>query len=137
VTAFASVRSNGLIAMALDEDDYLGWVKHTSGNRDLILVTRQGQSNPLQRTRRARHGPPGGRRQRDPLPGAGRNHRDGRIIDPGDTLLGRDRIPATASVPTWTSTSASAATGAVSAHVEGNAQNGRIISAAVVSPTTI
>jgi DNA gyrase subunit A len=44
VGAFASVRSNGLIAMALDEDDYLGWVKHTSGNQDLILVTREGQS---------------------------------------------------------------------------------------------
>ena len=31
VRAFASVRSNGLIAMSLDEDDYLRWVKHTYG----------------------------------------------------------------------------------------------------------
>jgi DNA gyrase subunit A len=44
VSAFAAVRSNGLIAMSLDEDDYLGWVKHTTGNQDLILVTRHGQS---------------------------------------------------------------------------------------------
>ncbi len=44
VRAFAAVRSNGLIAMSLDEDDYLGWVKHTTGTQDLILVTRHGQS---------------------------------------------------------------------------------------------
>jgi DNA gyrase subunit A len=44
VRAFAAVRSNGLIAMALDDDDYLGWAKHTSGHQDLILVTRKGQS---------------------------------------------------------------------------------------------
>ena len=44
VSAFAAVRSNGLIAMALDEDDYLGWVRQTTGNQDLIIVTRHGQS---------------------------------------------------------------------------------------------
>ncbi len=44
VSAFAAVRSNGLIAMGLDEDDYLGWVRHTTGNQDLILVTRNGMS---------------------------------------------------------------------------------------------
>ncbi len=44
VSAFAAVRSNGLIAMTLDEGDYLGWVKQTSGHQDLILVTRGGQS---------------------------------------------------------------------------------------------
>jgi DNA gyrase subunit A len=38
------VRSNGLIAMTLDEEDYLGWVKLTTGNQDLILVTRNGMS---------------------------------------------------------------------------------------------
>ncbi|MBN2303591.1 MAG: DNA gyrase subunit A [Anaerolineae bacterium] len=43
VSAFAAVRSNGLIAMSLDRDDYLGWVKQTNGDQDLILVTRQGQ----------------------------------------------------------------------------------------------
>ena len=44
VKAFSQVRSNGLIAMTLYDGDYLGWVKHTSGNQDLILVTRDGQS---------------------------------------------------------------------------------------------
>ncbi|HML24883.1 MAG TPA: DNA gyrase subunit A [Aggregatilinea sp.] len=44
VKAFSQVRSNGLIAMSLDEGDYLGWVKHTTGDQDLILVTRGGQS---------------------------------------------------------------------------------------------
>ncbi len=43
-SAFAAVRSNGLIAMTLDEDDYLGWVRRTNGNQDLIVVTRHGQS---------------------------------------------------------------------------------------------
>jgi DNA gyrase subunit A len=41
---FASVRPSGLIAMSLDEGDELGWVRHTTGNDDLILVTRDGQS---------------------------------------------------------------------------------------------
>jgi DNA gyrase subunit A len=44
VRSFAAVRSNGLIAMALDHGDYLGWVKHTSGSQDLVVVTRLGQS---------------------------------------------------------------------------------------------
>ena len=44
VSAFASVRANGLIAMALEEHDYLRWAKHTNGDQDLILVTRKGQS---------------------------------------------------------------------------------------------
>ncbi len=44
VSAFAQVRSNGLIAMTLDEGDYLGWAVHTTGNQDVILVTRYGQS---------------------------------------------------------------------------------------------
>ncbi len=44
VSAFAAVRRSGLIAMSLDPDDDLGWVRHTSGDQDLILVTRLGQS---------------------------------------------------------------------------------------------
>jgi DNA gyrase subunit A len=44
VSAFAAVRSNGLIAMSLDPDDYLGWVVRTNGRQDLILVTRNGMS---------------------------------------------------------------------------------------------
>jgi DNA gyrase subunit A len=44
ISEFASVRSNGLIAMGLDGDDQLRWVKRTSGEDHIILVTEQGQS---------------------------------------------------------------------------------------------
>jgi len=43
LTAFAHVRSTGLIAINLEEDDSLGWVKMTKGEQDLILVSEQGQ----------------------------------------------------------------------------------------------
>ncbi len=42
--SFASVRPSGLIALSLDDDDELGWVKLTKGKDDLILVTKLGQS---------------------------------------------------------------------------------------------
>lgn len=41
---FSNVRPSGLIAMTLDKDDYLGWVRHTTGEDDVILVTCGGQS---------------------------------------------------------------------------------------------
>jgi DNA gyrase subunit A len=41
---FASVRPSGLIAMALDEGDKLGWARLTSGNDEVIFVTEQGQA---------------------------------------------------------------------------------------------
>ncbi len=41
---FASVRPSGLIAMSLEEGDYLGWVKLTQGDDDLIIVTERGQA---------------------------------------------------------------------------------------------
>ena len=41
---FAAVRPSGLIAVRLEEGDELGWVKLTTGDDDLILVTRQGQA---------------------------------------------------------------------------------------------
>jgi DNA gyrase subunit A len=41
---FADVRNSGIIAISLNEDDYLGWVKYTNGNQDVVLVTQQGQS---------------------------------------------------------------------------------------------
>ena len=43
VGAFKHVRPSGLIAINLDEDDSLGWVKLTSGGQDLILVSEQGK----------------------------------------------------------------------------------------------
>ncbi len=39
---FSAVRSNGLIAMSLEEGDYLGWVRMTTGQQDVILVTQNG-----------------------------------------------------------------------------------------------
>ncbi len=44
LSEFASVRPSGLIAMTLDEEDELRWVKLTKGHQDLLLVTANGQS---------------------------------------------------------------------------------------------
>ena len=44
LSEFASVRPSGLIAMTLDSGDMLGWVRLTSGNDDVILVTQGGQA---------------------------------------------------------------------------------------------
>jgi len=41
---FATVRSNGLIAMSLMDDDILGWAKYTDGNQHIITSTENGQS---------------------------------------------------------------------------------------------
>jgi DNA gyrase subunit A len=41
---FADVRPSGLIAMSLNQDDYLGWVKYSNGDQDIVIVTEQGQS---------------------------------------------------------------------------------------------
>lgn len=41
---FADVRNSGIFAIVLNEDDYLGWVKYTNGDQDVVVVTQQGQS---------------------------------------------------------------------------------------------
>jgi len=41
---FADVRPSGLIAITLDDDDSLGWVRASNGDQDILLVTEQGQS---------------------------------------------------------------------------------------------
>ncbi|MEM7032134.1 MAG: DNA gyrase subunit A [Chloroflexota bacterium] len=41
---FKSVRPSGLIALTLEEDDTLYWVKITQGNNDIILVTKLGRA---------------------------------------------------------------------------------------------
>ena len=41
---FESVRPSGLIAIRLNDDDELGWVRMTSGQNDLLLVTRKGKA---------------------------------------------------------------------------------------------
>lgn len=44
ISEFESVRPSGLIAISLDDDDALGWVKLTNGEQDLIVVTAEGMS---------------------------------------------------------------------------------------------
>ena len=44
LSAFESVRSSGLIAITLDEDDELGWVSLTSGEDEIIMVTHNGSA---------------------------------------------------------------------------------------------
>jgi len=41
---FAAVRPSGLIAISLEEADVLGWVRLTSGDDEIIIVTEQGQA---------------------------------------------------------------------------------------------
>ena len=41
---FASMRANGLIAIKLDEGDQLTWVKPTTGDDEIILITQEGKS---------------------------------------------------------------------------------------------
>lgn len=41
---FEAVRSSGLIAMSLDDNDLLQWAKYTDGDQDIIVVTEDGQS---------------------------------------------------------------------------------------------
>jgi DNA gyrase subunit A len=43
IRMFAYVRPSGLIAISLENNDKLGWVKLTAGNEDLILVSEQGR----------------------------------------------------------------------------------------------
>jgi DNA gyrase subunit A len=42
LSEFQNVRPSGLIAINLEEDDHLGWVSLTSGEDEVILVTRNG-----------------------------------------------------------------------------------------------
>ncbi|MCB9079335.1 MAG: DNA gyrase subunit A [Anaerolineaceae bacterium] len=44
LSEFESVRPSGLIAISLDNDDELGWVKLTEGNDEMILVSKNGQA---------------------------------------------------------------------------------------------
>ncbi len=44
LSKFASVRPSGLIAIGLEKKDVLGWVRLTSGDDEIILVTEGGQA---------------------------------------------------------------------------------------------
>ena len=41
---FAAVRPSGLIAIGLNKNDFLGWVRATGGDDEIIIVTDKGQS---------------------------------------------------------------------------------------------
>ena len=41
---YSSVRSNGLIAIGLDEGDELRWVRTSNGDEDIFMTTRMGQT---------------------------------------------------------------------------------------------
>jgi DNA gyrase subunit A len=41
---YASVRSNGLIAIGLEDGDALRWVRMTRGDEDILMTTRSGQT---------------------------------------------------------------------------------------------
>ncbi len=44
LSEFESVRPSGLIAINLDSDDALGWVKLTDGESEVVVVSKQGQA---------------------------------------------------------------------------------------------
>ncbi len=44
LSEFESVRPSGLIALTLESDDELGWVKLTGGNDEIVIVSRDGQA---------------------------------------------------------------------------------------------
>lgn len=44
LAAFTNVRKNGLIALELNEDDVLSWVRITSGDDNLLVATKHGKS---------------------------------------------------------------------------------------------
>ncbi len=44
VEAYKNVRSTGLIAINLDDGDFLKWVRFTNGENEIIISTMQGQS---------------------------------------------------------------------------------------------
>ncbi len=44
LSQFAQVRANGLIAVGIEDGDELAWVRMSSGEQDVIIVTAQGKS---------------------------------------------------------------------------------------------
>jgi len=44
LSEFSSVRNSGLIAIGLNDDDELGWVRLTSGDDEIIMVTQKGRA---------------------------------------------------------------------------------------------
>ncbi|MFQ8599670.1 MAG: DNA gyrase C-terminal beta-propeller domain-containing protein, partial [Oscillospiraceae bacterium] len=79
LTAYRNVRKGGLIAISLDEDDELAWVRLTNGACDLIVATKNGMAIRFHET------------DASPL---GRSARGVKAItlDQGDSVVGMARI---------------------------------------------
>lgn len=79
LTAYRNVRKGGLIAISLDEDDELAWVRLTNGACDLIVATKNGMAIRFHET--------------DARP-LGRSARGVKAItlDQGDSVVGMARI---------------------------------------------
>ncbi|MDF3004343.1 MAG: gyrase subunit [Oscillospiraceae bacterium] len=79
LSAFKNIRKAGLIAINLDENDELAWVRMTDGEDDLIIATRNGRAIRFTETE-AR--------------GMGRSARGVRAIslEEGDTVVGMARV---------------------------------------------
>ena len=69
---FEKVRSSGIIAITLDEDDELAWVDTADRQRRHHHRDRQGQDRPVPRDRGPADGPAGRRRHRHPARPQGR-----------------------------------------------------------------
>jgi DNA gyrase subunit A len=86
LSAFASVRPSGLIAINLAEGDEMGWMRVTDGNCEVVMVTEQGQAlrfteNQIRTTSRTAAGVIGIRLKKDDqLTGM-------EVIEPGGDLL--------------------------------------------------
>jgi DNA gyrase subunit A len=50
LSQFEKIRANGLVAIKLDDGDELTWVKATTGEDEVILVTHEGRSIDSMRT---------------------------------------------------------------------------------------
>ena len=68
LSAFSRPRPRGIIAVNLDDGDYLIGVALTDGKHDVMLFSVRGQGGALRRGRGAADGPPGRRRARHELP---------------------------------------------------------------------
>ena len=57
---YSQVRSNGLIAIGLDEGDLLGWVAMTQGHEDVLMTSARGQTSRFTRNQVRPMGRPAG-----------------------------------------------------------------------------
>lgn len=76
---YANIRTNGLIALKLDEGDELRWIKKTDGNNDVIISTSAGQAVRFNE------------KDARPMGRAARGVRGARLR-PNDTVVGMDVV---------------------------------------------